>query len=405
MDVETPSLFDPVEPGPDARDAIRAVAHARVAYCKFLSANDTGLTGAHQSGLYIAKDSYRLLFDTPGMKGENKSREVRFTWPGGLETPARFIWYGSKSRSEYRITRFGRGFPYLKPELTGSLMVIVKDDPESYRGWVLDNGMDIDAFLDAFALGPTETGHLIDTNMMAPETLEREAILEQVEAFGGDFPASDLVSRAARVIDEKVRDHGERVRTDPDGKLVAWTETEYALFRAIEHAHYDKAIHTGFDSLDGFLDLANTVLNRRKSRAGKSLENQLAAVFDGNDISYTPQARTEGNRRPDFIFPSQAAYHDPMFRVEGLTSLAAKTTCKDRWRQILVEAERLKGGRIYLCTLQQGISETQMDEMEDEKVTLVVPKPYIGAYPPSRRDRIWTLGTFVDYVKEKQQDQ
>ena len=142
------------------------------------------------------------------------------------------------------------------------------------------------------------------------------------------------------------------------------------------------------------------MLNRRKSRAGKSLEHHLAAIFDENSIEYTAQAVTEGNKRPDFIFPSETAYHDFSFPVDRLTTLAAKTTCKDRWRQILNEADRLRNDRKYLCTLQQGISAMQMDEMESEGVTLVVPKAYIQTYPRERQDRIWTLYKFVEYIKE-----
>ena len=54
----------------------------------------------------------------------------------------------------------------------------------------------------------------------------------------------------------------------------------------------------------------------------------------------------------------------------------------------------------YLCTLQQGISPAQMDEMQAENVILVVPKLYIKAYPEDRRDRIWTVSRFVEYVRE-----
>ena len=79
---------------------------------------------------------------------------------------------------------------------------------------------------------------------------------------------------------------------------------------------------------------------------------------------------------------------------------AAKTTCKDRWRQILNEADRLRDENKYLCTMQQGISAAQMDEMQAEKVVLVVPKAYHSAFPKEKRDRIWTLGKFVRYVKE-----
>ena len=37
-----------------AASAIDAVAKGKMAYCKFLSANDTGDTGGHQAGIYIA---------------------------------------------------------------------------------------------------------------------------------------------------------------------------------------------------------------------------------------------------------------------------------------------------------------------------------------------------------------
>ncbi|MBR4399001.1 MAG: hypothetical protein IKT05_07485, partial [Fibrobacter sp.] len=109
---------------------------------------------------------------------------------------------------------------------------------------------------------------------------------------------------------------------------------------------------------------------------------------------------TEGNKRPDFIFPSKKAYHDLAYPTNKLISLAAKTTCKDRWRQVLNEANRLKDDYKYLCTLQQGISTAQLDEMQAEKVRLIVPKPYIGTYPKERRQEIWSLGKFIAYVHE-----
>lgn len=60
----------------------------------------------------------------------------------------------------------------------------------------------------------------------------------------------------------------------------------------------------------------------------------------------------------------------------------------------------MRGKNKYLCTLQQGISTAQMDEMEAEKVILVVPKPYISSYPRDRQNRIWTVGKFISFVKE-----
>lgn len=52
--------------------AIEACQINSLAFCKFVSANDVGATGTHQAGIYIPKNSYEVLFDTPGIKGENK---------------------------------------------------------------------------------------------------------------------------------------------------------------------------------------------------------------------------------------------------------------------------------------------------------------------------------------------
>lgn len=97
------------------------------------------------------------------------------------------------------------------------------------------------------------------------------------------------------------------------------------------------------------------------------MKHHLASIFKENDLRFTAQAKTEENKRPDFIFPSQEDYFDVNFPVNKLVSLATKTTCKDRWRQILNEANRLRNRNKYLCTLQQGISTTQLEEMFSEK--------------------------------------
>lgn len=307
-----------------AIQAIQAVLSGQRAYCKFLAANDTGLTGGHQAGIYISKPSIPILFDEPGIKGTNKEKWVKVKWQDGIETDTRFIYYGKGTRNEYRITNFGRGFPFLRPEYTGALFVFTKCDAEDYQAFVLNSEEDIDQFLDAFGISPTETNQLIDAGRVQEETQERIAIQEFIAGLTVDFPLSEEMSAAARDIQNRVYDHLEFIRTNPDRKIIDWTNTEYALFRAIEHARYGDAIARGFTSVDEFITMANMVLNRRKSRAGKSLEHHLSAIFDGNEIIYTAQAVTEGNKKPDFIFPSQASYHDMTFPTERLISLAAK---------------------------------------------------------------------------------
>ncbi|MNT78016.1 Type-2 restriction enzyme EcoRII [compost metagenome] len=78
--------------------------------------------------------------------------------------------------------------------------------------------------------------------------------------------------------------------------------------------------------------------------------------------------------------------------------LAVKTTCKDRWRQVLNEANRVD--RIHLFTLQEGVSPHQFAEMKDANVKLVVPKPLHTKYPDEVRDKLMTLNDFIVETKD-----
>lgn len=288
----------------------------------------------------------------------------------------------------------------MEPEYTGALFVLVRETYENYEAFVLNTEDNIQQYLDAFSLSPADTNHLVGINQVSPEITEKLAISDFVSTLQTGFPSSDEMSAAARLIQYKVKKNQSLILTNPDRIIIDWTEEEYRLFRAIEHSQYGDTVSTGFKSVEDFVVLANQILNRRKSRAGKSLEHHLAAVFDGNHIRYTAQGVTEGNKKPDFVFPSIEDYHNSLFSIDRLCTLAAKTTCKDRWRQVLNEADRLRDQNKYLCTLQQGISSAQMDEMQTERVILVVPKPYISTYPHDRQERIWTISRFIQHVKE-----
>jgi type-2 restriction enzyme ecoRII len=378
--------------------AIEKTMAGQRTFCKLLSPNDSGETGGHQSGFLISKSAKDMLFSEADLQNHIAKKDVCIKWQDDFYTEACFTWYASKN--ELRITRFTRGFPFKGPDFTGALFILIKNTDEDYAGFVFNTEDEIDEFLNTFGLTPAETNRPIELSNLNASLREKEAINKFIEGLTVDFPSSEVMSSAARMICCDAFLSQTVTLTNPDKALLDWTGEEYKLFKALEHARYGDAIAKGFASVDEFVSMANQVLNRRKSRAGKSLEHHLSAIFDENAISYTAQAITEGNKRPDFIFPSEAAYHDFGFPVHKLTSLAAKTTCKDRWRQILNEADRLRDGKKYLCTLQQGISAMQLDEMEAEGVTLVVPKPYISTYPREKQSGIWTLSAFVNYVKE-----
>ena len=378
--------------------AISVVLQGKESYCKFLSANDSGETGGHQVGILISNSASSMFWSKQELK-ENHilKKPASVTWQDDFTTESMFSWYESKR--ELRITRFGHAFPFLKAEYTGALFILTKETEEDYRAFILNTEEEMDCFLDAFGLTPAETNRPIELDRVKPEIREQQEMDSFISNLKEDFPSSEKMSATARMIQYAISFNRPMAIIDPDSALLSWTDQEYRLFRAIEHSRYGDIVAAGFQSVDDFVIMANQVLNRRKSRAGKSLEHHLSAIFDENRIRYTSQARTEGNKRPDFLFPSEKDYHDMAFSVEKLCTLAAKTTCKDRWRQILNEADRLRDDNKYLCTMQQGISSAQMDEMQSEKVILVVPKDYIPAYPKDRRERIWTIRKFVDYVK------
>ena len=143
------------------------------------------------------------------------------------------------------------------------------------------------------------------------------------------------------------------------------------------------------------------MLNRRKSRAGESLEHHLACIFTQNHLVFEEQVVTENNKKPDFLFPNAECYHNLRFPADDLIVLGAKTTCKDRWRQVLTEADRVDVK--YLFTLQQGISKNQLREMHDSRLTLVVPTGYISSFRSEYRQEIRDLSGFIRIVKEKQE--
>ena len=70
--------------------------------------------------------------------------------------------------------------------------------------------------------------------------------------------------------------------------------------------------------------------------------NHLAGLFTRHGLRFTLQARTEASNNPDFIFPGEREYHDAKFNAALLVMLSVKSTSKDRWRQVLTEADEMK---------------------------------------------------------------
>ena len=382
--------------------AIQSVQKSKAAWCRFITGNDTGTTGSHQAGFYIPKCASELLFDKPGVKGENKEKFVQIKWQDDFTTDSRMIYYGKATRNEYRVTRFGRNFPFLQDDNVGDLLILAKFTEEDYAGYVLSSDEDIDEFFATFNLAPGETNQLIDVAGIVKPDVKIAKLLQAFASRFNSFPDTRQMALGARdCFNEAFRVDVDALKSHPDDILLRWVDTEYDLFKCMEEKVYADVISKPFQSLDDFVKMANEVLNRRKSRAGKSLEHHLACIFSHNELVFEEQAITEDNKKPDFLFPNAECYHNLLFPADDLVVLGAKTTCKDRWRQVLTEADRVDVK--YLFTLQQGISKNQLREMHDSHLTLVVPHQYISSFPQDYQSEISDLSGFIRMVREKQE--
>ncbi|WP_321333932.1 type II restriction endonuclease [uncultured Bacteroides sp.] len=382
--------------------AIDLVYKSRKAFTRFITINDTGQNGAHQAGFYIPKCAWSLLFDTPGVKGSNKDKLVKIRWQKVFETDSRFIYYGGGTRNEYRLTRFGKGFPFFSEDNVGDLLVIAQMEDDYYEAVVLQSDDDLEYFFTTFDLSPQTTNQLINKNLTSTPDEKLQALFNDFVSLRDCFPSTLEMGAAARELYLQAYKMGSAdILSDPDKLLLRWVDSEYQLFKAFEVKLYGERIKTAFASVDELIEFSNSMLNRRKSRAGKSLEHHLSNVFSTAQLKFEEQVVTEENKRPDFIFPGSSEYRNFTFPAENLVFLGAKTTCKDRWRQIINEADRIETKHLF--TLQQGISKNQLTEMYANGVCLVVPKDYVGMFDVNFQSRIFSLDKFIHFVAEKQQ--
>lgn len=355
-------------------------------------------------------------------------RPATFIWLGGenegASEEAYLTWYDSRL-GKPRAAEWRLYFPpnaVMELASAGDLLIVARrreDDGllvvvtpsgstvENQLAWLfgLDGGLgeafrfesigeDIDRELDFTVRYILEE---IGVEFEEPEAARLDALLA---CFGDIFPATRAFSAFARDTLP-----GVQPLDDPDAALMAWLTHEEALFRRLERRIVSFRLGTGFSvdgaaDVDGFLKFSLSVQNRRKSRMGLSLENHLEAVFGAHGLRYARGARTEQRAMPDFLFPGAAEYHDPGFPSGRLTMLGAKSTCKDRWRQVLTEAARIPDK--HLLTIEPGISRNQTAEMRASRLQLVVPRPLHVTYGPEQTAWLMDVGGFIGLLHQRQ---
>lgn len=352
---------------------------------------------------------------------------ARFIWLSDeqevIAEDSQVSWYDSRRRqmnrsAEYRLYYYKNNVTDMMKEgdsffvalrADGTVMIIItpKDSTiQSQLVWLFDLE---DPQTNAFAVRdvPEDQSsrldfaarYILDEIGIDAEEPDADALDNIIDKYNMTFPSTREFSQIAR---ESLTDTF--ANDDADKVLMAWLEREELLFRRLERHIVSERLKTGFfanDSadVDGFLSFSLSVQNRRKARAGQSLENHLEELFRSRSIQFQRGAETENRNKPDFLFPGQSEYRDAAFPVDKLTMLGAKSTCKDRWRQVLSEANRIE--RKHLLTIEPGISENQTDEMKAKNLQLVLPESLHGTYRPAQREWLMNVASFVGLVKSR----
>ena len=369
-------------------------------FIKRLSANETGQTGAHQVGIYCPK---MMMFEIFPILNKPDCENPRFGLDFLVEShrdrrSVHAIWYNNKlrygTRDEVRITRLGgAGSSLLDPRNTGALTLFAfrnaPDRPICYV-WICRNGDEEDYIENLW--GPIDPGSYV-SSLAGTKPSEGDCWLREIpDVWLTEFPSTkDIFCMALELRRAKDR------RLGVDRLLVERRKCEFQLFQSIEEAVELPNIRNGFSSIGQFWPHAQRILQRRKSRSGKSLERHFGQLLDETGFvknrDYSYQAVTEGGRKPDFLFPSISAYRDASYPEEKLRILAVKTSCRERWQQILAEAKRIPTK--HLLTLQEGLSEKQFTEMQNAGLRLVVPSSLHRKFPNSVRPSLITVSGFL----------
>ena len=366
---------------------------------KRLSANDTGAR-TNQAGLYVP-NAYAFLI-APELDADvpRPRRRISFVLRSHDQaSEPSLIHYNTyrSSKHECHMTGFGgRRSALQDPESTAAILVMsFAPDGRSAEGWLattIEEEQVIEGELGTIGSGtvgyrgPDETGQLALLETAPVAGTCRPRIDELPPAWAARFPrAADIAQEAVRRI--------AMVGPDVDRVFMKRRDCEYEIFRVVERANVTPLLRAPFQTVEDFLVVAQSVLQRRKSRAGRSLELQLEQIFREQGVPFSGQATTEDGHRPDFVFPSVDRYHEAPPGARDLAILAAKSTLRERWRQVLREADKVPVKHLF--TLDAGLSERQVRAILAEGLVIVTPRSLARHYPAAVRQALMTLQQFV----------
>lgn len=282
--------------------------------------------------------------------------------------------------------------------MVGDLLVLIPKDLSNFLAYVIPEGEDIDDIQAALGVEIFEGWAVYDARAkpepLAPDVCIDKRFREFAARLTAFPPGSEFSTAARDALFACVRGFGTR---SPDDKLLDLMKEEYRLFRLVERQICAPEVQRLFQNIDDFLRVAATIMNRRKARAGRSMEHHVEYILRDAGIPFDCRPDIAGE--PDIIIPGKAEYNNASFPVDKLFMLAVKTTCRDRWRQILNEAGRIP--QKHLLTIQEGISRKQLLQMQRAQVSLIVPDRLHSRYPKDKTVKLLNVEGFIELVRRR----
>lgn len=137
--------------------AIHMVLKEKKAYWQFLSADNIEEMNGKRNGIKLPISAINLFFSFQEQrKRGNLNKRGIIRWQNCFITECNFIWHSKKM--ELWITGFEKDFPFRDPDYTGAILVLVKDEGDSYQGFILNTEDSMEEFMDIVGVCPVETG-------------------------------------------------------------------------------------------------------------------------------------------------------------------------------------------------------------------------------------------------------
>lgn len=406
-------------------------------FVKKLARNDTSWAdpdkGSNQAGFYTPRPVRDAGF-FPTLVADNPDKphifhaEIQVLWPQTGEVTESQLRHFSNKGSEAHCTcvpkTLFRGLTpaslllsgrFTKP-LAGCRWWMATLDSSGEEAEILETILDLPvdfhhALFPADAIAKAKQAEHDELEELVAEfrAAIRSGTLADVVARYAVMPDPATIARQAR--DQWLLSNGLKsfdpwgIATPGDAIMEISREVEYRFYRRHElkrRASELLALLSGDNDLPSALvrrypEIDSVLLSasqQRKSRAGRSFEQHIAAALDAGHILYEEQVVT-GGRRPDFVMPDSRTLRRKSRPHDGALVLAAKTTLRERWKQ--VSSERLNCD-VYLATVDDRVAATSIAEMADAGIKLVVPESLSGSDETfyAKQPNVLTFRQFFD---------